>query len=261
VDLIALKLLKLGLYQPWMANSSEGWTRWIFDNWGFPYTTLHNSDFQNINLKSEYDVIVLPNMSSNRIINGRAKGSVPEKYVGGIAEAGLDALEKFVNEGGTLITLNSSCQLPIDLFNLPLKNILKDYPSTEFHCPSAILKVELANDHPLTFGMESVADILSFNSPVLDFLDTDELSKHKDYLPVLNLKVVAGFPDHNPFRSGRLIGDQILRGKPALIEAAYGEGKIVMFAFHPQHRAQTLGTFMLFFNSLYYGQAEINSGS
>lgn len=254
-DFFTLKPLKLGLYQPWIANIDEGWTRWIFDTWEFPYTTLHNSDIQNNNLKSDYDVIILPDMNSPDVINGYPKGSIPEKYAGGIGEAGLGALKKFVSEGGILITLNSSCKLPIDLFKLPVKNISDDYPSTDFFCPSAILKVELANDHPITFGMGSSSDILSFGSPVLDFFNTEELSKSKDCLPFSNLKVVASFPDDNPFRSGRLIGEQILHKKPVLIEADYGKGKIVMFAFRPQNRAQTHGTFLLFFNSLYFGQA------
>jgi|TARA_B100000315_G_C14594921_1_gene598318 hypothetical protein len=263
VELMKLKPLKLGLYQSWTANMDEGWTRWIFEQWGFPYKTLHNKDIQSDNLKSDYDVIVVTNMGYQSIVNGHERGIVPEEYTGGIAEAGLDALKNFVNEGGTLITLNSSVQLPIALFNLPLRNITRDYPSTEFYLPSAILKVELDNDHPITFGMNSNADILSFNSPVLDFSNIKELSKHedyyKDYLPFSNLKVVAGFPDDNPFRSGRLIGEQILRKKPVLIEADYGEGKIIMFAFRPQNRAQTHGTFMLFFNSLYYGQAAMDN--
>jgi hypothetical protein len=257
-DLYALKPLKLGLYKPWMANMSEGWTRWIFDTWEFPYKTLHNPDLQNMDLKSDHDVIVLPDMRSAGIINGYPKGSIPEKYSGGIGEAGLAALKKFVSEGGTLITLNNSSQFAIDLFGLPLKNNANVHPSTEFFCPSAILKVELANDHPVTFGMGSSSDILFYGSPLLDFLNTEELSKRKDGLPVSQLKVVASFPDSNPFRSGRLIGEGILHKKPVLIEAAYGKGKIVMFAFHPQHRAQTHGTFMLFFNSLYYGQALLN---
>jgi len=266
VELHNLKPLRLGLYQPWIANKSEGWTRWIFDTWGFPYSTLHNADMQNLNLKSDYDVIILPDINSENIISGHPKGSIPEEYVGGIGEVGLLALEKFVNEGGTLVTLNSSFQLPIDLFRLPLKDISKSHllssnltsvtsTSTEFFCPNAILNVELTNNHPITFGMDSVADILYTSSPVLDFFDADELAKHKDYLPVSNLKVVAQYPDRNPFRSGRLMGDLILRKKPALIEATYGKGKIVIFPFHPQYRAQTHGTFMLFFNSLYYNQA------
>jgi hypothetical protein len=55
--------------------------------------------------------------------------------------------------------------------------------------------------------------------------------------------------------SGRLIGDHIFHNKPALVEMDYGKGKVILFGFRPQNRAQPHGTFMLFFNSLYYGPA------
>ena len=74
-------------------------------------------------------------------------------------------------------------------------------------------------------------------------------------LPASELRVVGHYPDKNPFRSGRLIGDHLLYGKPALIEVDKGKGKIILFAFRPQNRAQPHGTFMMFFNSLYYGKA------
>jgi len=41
-----------------------------------------------------------------------------------------------------------------------------------------------------------------------------------------------------------------LTGKTALAEASYGRGKIVLFAFRPQHRGQSWGTFPFIFNSL-----------
>jgi hypothetical protein len=55
--------------------------------------------------------------------------------------------------------------------------------------------------------------------------------------------------------SGRLIGEHLLRGKPALVEIGCGKGKIILFGFRPQNRAQPHGTFLLFFNALYYGSA------
>jgi len=259
IDLMTLKPLKLGLYQPWTANLDEGWIRYIFDNWEFPYTTLHNADMQNRNLKSDFDVIILPNISSRSIINGHRQGSVPDKYAGGIAQTGINALHEFVKTGGVLIALNDSCQFIIDQFHLPVKDVSGDYSSSEFFCPSCILQIELNNTHPIAYGMSKNVDILCFNSPLLELIKADELSKDIDYIPHDKLKVIGYFPNYNPFRSGRLIGEHILRNKPALVEAEYGKGKLVLFAFRPQNRAQTHGTFMLFFNSLYYGQAEIES--
>ncbi len=253
--LLPLKPLRMGLYQPWVANLDEGWTRLIFDTWEFPYTTLHDADIRIGQLKQKYDVIVLTNVASARIVNGHREGTVPPQYAGGIGTHGLAALYQFVRDGGTLITLNSSCLLPLEHFKVPLRNISRSFPSSEFFCPSAILKVDIDNTHPIGYGMEKTTDILSFNSPVFEFIKKEktESGKQQDWLN--DVKIVARYPNSNPFRSGRLIGDQILHNKPALLEVGLGKGRIILFGFRPQNRAQTYGTFMLFFNSLYYGPA------
>ena len=103
--------------------------------------------------------------------------------------------------------------------------------------------------------MENTANVVSFGSPFFEFLDTDNLNSNEKKDMVMSTKIVARYPDSNPFMSGRLIGDQILHNKPALVEIGYGKGKIIMFGFRPQNRAQPHGTFMMFFNSLYYGPA------
>ncbi len=254
-DLMQLKPLKLGLYKPWVANMDEGWTRWIFDNWEFPYTTVHDAEIRNGNLKQKYDVIVLTNISSQRIINGHKEGRVPTQYAGGIGEQGLAALLQFVRDGGTLITLNASCQLPIDHFKVPLRNVARNYPSTEFFCPSAILRVDVENTHPIAYGMDNSANVVFYGSPLFEFIKTDMKKSDEKELLRSSLKVVARYPNGNPFMSGRLIGDHIFHNKPALVEIDYGKGKVIMFGFRPQNRAQPHGTFMLFFNSLYYGPA------
>ena len=253
--LIKLKPLKLGLYKPWVANMDEGWTRWIFDNWEFPYTTIHDEEIRNGDLKEKYDVIVLTNITSRRIIDGHREGTVPSQYAGGIGEHGLVALLQFVKHGGTLITLNSSCQLPINHFKVPLKDVSRKYPTAEFFCPSAILKVNVDNTHPIGYGMENTANVVSYGSPFFEFLDTDNKNSNEKKDMVMSTKIVARYPNSNPFMSGRLIGDHLLHNKPALVEVGYGKGKIIMFGFRPQNRAQPHGTFMMFFNSLYYGPA------
>ncbi|MFC2160774.1 M14 family zinc carboxypeptidase [Acidobacteriota bacterium] len=247
-EILGLRPLRLGLYKPWVANMDEGWTRFIFDNWEFPYSSLHDAEVRKGSLNQKFDVIVLTNVSSSRIIKGHAEGRVPPEYAGGIGEVGLEALHQFVKSGGTLICLNTACQLPIAHFQVPIKDISRNYPSTEFFLPSSILKVDVDTTHPIAYGMEKSADIISFGSPVFEFLEVDEAQ-----IPLEDVKVVAHYPNSNPFRSGRLIGNQILHNKPALVEVESGDGRIILFGFRPQNRAQTHGTYMLFFNSLYYG--------
>ena len=173
-ELTQLKSLKLGLYKPWVANMDEGWTRWIFENWEFPYTTVHDEEIRNGHLERKYDVIVLTNVSSENIVNGHKEGTIPSQYAGGIGEHGLAALLQFVKDGGTLVTLNASSQLPIDHFKVPLRNVAQSNPSTEFFLPSAILKVDVENTHPIAYGMENTANVLSFGSPVFEFVDTEK---------------------------------------------------------------------------------------
>ena len=167
----------------------------------------------------------------------------------------MAGLLQFVRDGGTLVTFNASSLLPIDHFNVPLRDVSQSYPSTEFILPSAILNVDVDTEHPIAYGMEATANVLSYGSPVLKFLGTDAMdSVEADAVPP-GVSVVASYPDRNPLMSGRLIGDQVLHDKPALVEIDHGEGRIILFGFRPQNRAQTHGTFMLLFNSLYYGPA------
>ena len=50
--------------------------------------------------------------------------------------------------------------------------------------------------------------------------------------------------------SGGLDGGEALAGAPALVDAPLGDGHIIMFAFNPYWRSQTLGSYALLFNAL-----------
>jgi hypothetical protein len=260
-DLIKLKPLKLGLYQPWTSDAEEGmdegWTRWLFDTWEFPYTTLHNDDIRNGHLRENYDVVILTSDLPQQIIDGHKEGTVPSQYAGGIGSQGLAALLDFVNDGGTLVTLNESAELAIKYFKVPLENVAHNFSSMEFFCPSAILKVEVDNTHPIAYGMEETAAVLFNESPVFNFVLEKGKSGAQEFLSPPP-KVVVRYSDSNPFMSGRLIGEKVFYNKPALVEVNCGKGKIIIFGFRPQNRAQTHGTFKLFFNALYYGPAMIS---
>ncbi|HKC41323.1 MAG TPA: hypothetical protein VKC15_17400, partial [Gemmatimonadales bacterium] len=64
------RLPRIALYQPWTGNIDEGWTRWVFEQYGISYTTVHDSDLRRGQLRQRFDVIVLPNESARGLLQG-----------------------------------------------------------------------------------------------------------------------------------------------------------------------------------------------
>ena len=64
------------------------------------------------------------------------------------------------------------------------------------------------------------------------------------------LPVVARYPDSGVLASGWLVGEKVIAGKAALIDAPMGNGHVVLFGMRPQYRAQSYLTFKMFFNAL-----------
>ena len=64
-------------------------------------------------------------------------------------------------------------------------------------------------------------------------------------------RVVGRYAKSDVLLSGWLEGDKAIAGKGAMMEVKSGQGRAVLFAFRPQHRAQAHATFRLFFNAIH----------
>ncbi len=227
---------RVGLYKGYTTSMDEGWTRFVFDTFQVPFKSISDADVRNNNLN--YDQIILPADSENSILNGLKPENYPKEYTGGITEQGTENLKKFVENGGKLICFDDSCELVIKRFNLPMKNVLKDLKRSEFYCPGSILQLDVDNTNPLARGFRKQTAAYFINSSAFEIADATKI------------KSVATYAKSDALMSGWLLGEKYLNGKTALAETDYGKGKIVLFAFRPQHRGQTFGTFPFIFNAL-----------
>ncbi len=249
-----LKPAKTALFKPWLASMDEGWTRLLFDTNSVPYTNVSNEDVKKGDI-DEYHVLVIPDIPPSVIKEGKPSGKrayffrpLPPEYTGGIEKEGVENIKKFVENGGTLICFDSSCDFAIETFKLPIRNVLKDVSHDDFYCPGTILEASFKQGHPITYGMPETGYILFANSPA--FSTT---------IPWGNVdrSVLASYTKKNPKASGLLIGGERLHRRSALIEVTYGGGKIILFGFRPQHRCQTAGTYKLVFNAILEARSSI----
>ena len=234
---------RVALYKSHVPSMDEGWTRWMFDDRDFQYTSVGDAEIRGGNLRAKFDSIIIPDQSPRAILEGYRKGSMPEEYTGGLGKEGVKALREFVQQGGTLVALNEASNFAIEQLGLPVRDVTADLKRTEFYCPGSILRTVLDTTHPLAKGMprESVAWVE--DSPVFEI--------KSDPLALVRVKIVARYPDAGtPLLSGWLLGAERMRGKAALVEVGLGEGKVYLFGFRPQYRAQSLATYPLLFNAI-----------
>lgn len=237
-----LRLPRVGLYQSWMATKDEGWTRFVFDSYELPFTTLQNQDIRNAALSEKFDVIIFPHQTGQQIYYGHSPDRVPPRYAGGIGKPGIQNLKNFSKSGGTIIFLNSATELALKYFEIDVENPVRELSDREFYIPGAFLSLNLNPQHPLAYGYDKKIPILFYRSPAF--------TVQKDY-------AVGFYESDSLCLSGLCVGAQHLKQLAGLVEIPKNHGKLILFGFRPQFRAQAFVSFKLLFNAIYSSVAKI----
>ena len=240
----------------------------MFEQFDMAVKPLMDADIRKGDLNARYDVIILP-ADSVAAMTGEApaggeggrgggrgaaggrgggggdgegrQGGTPPAYRSGFGADGVKALQAFVQKGGTLVTFGQAGDLPIQRFALPLRNVVAGLPSKEFWAPGSTLRVRFDNRHPLAFGMPREGYAL--------FLPGSQAYEVTSSSP--DVEIVSTFVDREILQSGWLLGESAIAKKAAAVSVGYGDGRVVLLGFRPQHRDQTHGTFKLVFNALF----------
>jgi ribosomal protein S18 acetylase RimI-like enzyme len=250
---------RVALYKPWTASMDEGWTRWLFDTQGVPYTNVTDSVMRRGNLNAAFDVLIIPDMSLREARDGLSEKAAPAPYTGGLGADGVRAISEFVAAGGVLVTFDRGSELAMDAVpDLPLRRIspaarsapardgrARDdstgaAPGAKIVAPGSILRTLSARGHQLTMGMPDTVPVYFTNSTAFDVTDSSRVA--------VPLRYPAA--ERDLLLSGYLSGGEAIAGKAAAVDVASGKGRVVMFGFRPQYRGQSWGTFKLLYNAI-----------
>jgi hypothetical protein len=252
-----LKKPRIGLYKSYTGNIDEGWTRWLLEQYEFPFTSVMDGDIRAGDLRSRFDVLVIPSMDTESVVNGHETGTVPPRYAGGVTIEGVENIGKFVREGGTLVTLRQGCLFAMDTLGLPVNDALEGLrpprrnrrsvamqaSDVKFACPGSVLRMQFDPSHPVAYGMPKEGPSMFYRGTAFDVV------------PVFDgetPQVISRYPGGNLLMSGYLKGEEHLANKAAAVDVPMGSGRVILLGFGVKQRAQPHGTFKLLFNSLYY---------
>ncbi len=266
-DAMKLKPIRIGLYDQYGGLMPAGWTKWIFEQYEFPFETVYPQALDAGDLKAKFDVLVFTDGAMRRAgAGGRGGGGggrggnpeafdIPDEFkswTGRITEdKTMPQIKKFVESGGSVVTIGSSTSMG-ELLGVPVKDYLTEkgpdgkdraLAREKFYIPGSLLKANIDNTNPLAYGMPSQVDMFYENSPVFKMAPDAEQKRTSS---------VAWYNGANVLESGWAWGPQYLDGGTAVAEASVGEGKVVLLGPEVAFRAQPHGTFKLLFNGFQY---------
>ena len=257
-----IDLPRTAVFTTWGSTQDVGWVRYGLDHFEVPYDLIYKERIKQGNLRASYDVIVIPSQG-----RGGAKGLIfdieprpgkpPVDYVksadfpslgaygeskdisGGMGLQGVAEFDKFVNEGGVLLTLGASSFFPAEIGITRTVNAART--TTAFYAPGPIVEAEILKPtHPIMYGYtDKIVPVRWASGPLLT-VPADGRNW-----------ILARFPGTNDsVLSGLMRGVAETRGRPAIVDVPVGQGHVVLFATNPCYRWQNLGEFNMLANAI-----------
>jgi hypothetical protein len=255
----SVSLPRIALVETFFHDMDAGWARYIFDTYGIPYTVIHPRDFEKTDFSKKFDLVIFPDNDKNILMEGKWKSqngyyipAYPPEYTKGIGKKGFQKLLKFFLDGGKIMAWGRSTGLFIgnlifekskkekEEFQLPIRDLSQDLQKKGLYCPGSLVRIQL-RDCPLTFGLEKEIGVFYRGNPVF-----------RTTIPIFDMdrRVVASFPEENILLSGYAEKEKLLANKVAMAVVRKSKGRLILFAFNPQFRANTSVAFKLVFNGI-----------
>jgi Zinc carboxypeptidase len=215
-----LDLPRVAIYHSWYSTQDAGWARYTFERYGIPYRSIDKDDLRRGNLRSRFDVILVPNFGGSvaQMINGVDRKWSPLAYqhsndtpnlgtpfsspdiTGGPGFEGMAALRAFVDGGGTLITLAGATALAAET---GIARELSPHRTGSLFHPGSIVRVRARRrDSPILYGYPETTTIFRGNGPLYQVNDRDSAMIVLQYGTTRHVEhdqgPMLGIPDTTP---------------------------------------------------------------
>ncbi len=241
---------RIGLYAPWTGSMDEGWMRWVFDTFGVKYTTVRNEMLRAGAIGDFLDVLVLPGVDASELDTGRAAGSAPADFTGGLDPEGAVAVEEFVRAGGNLVAVGRSTKWAIDLMQLPIVDVTAAPEAKEFSCPGSILRTVPGTLAPFTTDLDESIGV--FFSRGQAFREMTEKERTDSGAAKRNVDVLLRYASTRLLMSGWVQKPEVIEDRGAWVRTTHGSGTVHLFAFRPQYRGWSQAAFQLLFRAMIF---------
>jgi len=253
---------RIALVETYFHDMDAGWTRFVFDSYQIPFTVLRPSDLEKTDWAKNFDVVVFPDKDKNVLMEGKTKSSTgyfpsayPPEFAKGMGKNGFKKLMNFVQNGGIVLSWGASTALfegtitldgetetaPKEEFALPFRNEAENIQKNGLYIQGSLVNMKFVQNQTLTYGMPAETGVFYRGEQV--FVTS---------IPTLDMdrRIIGLFPDKDILLSGFAEKEQEIANKAGMIWLKKGKGQLVLYAFCPQFRASTQGTFKLLFNGL-----------
>jgi zinc carboxypeptidase len=273
VPLHDLDLPRLAVYSIWGNTQEIGWVRHALDKFEVPYDLIYKERVKQGNLKADYDVILMPSQagSGKRLVFDIDSRGTPIEYkksdkfkflgmygesddmTGGMGLAGVAEFQKYLDEGGVLITMGGASFFPAEFGLAPRVDAART--SAQFYAPGPIVQEEILQpESPVFYGYDQrIIPVRWSSGPLL----TVQGAGSNPFAPAAQAStpaqngVLARYPGGDAaVMSGLMRGANEIRGRAAIVDQRAGKGHVLIFAGNPCYRWQNFGEFNLMFNSI-----------
>ncbi|HWJ46400.1 MAG TPA: hypothetical protein VNS62_02030 [Candidatus Udaeobacter sp.] len=289
---------RIGVWVPWADTDSIGWIRYSLDQRKVPYVYLRDEDIRAGNLRSRVDLLLYGHVDLELAeqIEGLPKAWSPMPFkktpqtpsfgtpaesddiTGGIGYEGLAQIQRFIEDGGLMVTLGSGSMLALEggLVRFVRRSSGGVPRSTAggggsssaasqqaaTRTPGAHVRVMFDRPHhPIAYGYPTHTWVFRQNFPLYNTprrwlrmaYCTTCLDGPEDRSGVV---MEWGDSENKDFVvSGQAWGEENLIGRPAILDMPVGEGHVVAFNFNPMHRDLNRGDQRLLWNVILNWQA------